>query len=141
MGRVQFLFLPRFLLLGVLGYDSMKFWDFPDISEDRKPYVVRQLVGQLLYTMFIMPFITSFHLWWKENLLKYPKLSKYCDHDCTYHDCTHTCSEFPLRHQHNNDCWTTFKGIKFCRALQKWIFNLRGVFRTLPNIYDSFLWK
>ena len=32
--------------------------------------------------MFITNNHASFHLWWKENLVKHQKVSKYCDHDC-----------------------------------------------------------
>ena len=36
---------------------------------------------QLVYTMFITSNHASFHLWWKQNLVKYQKVSKYyvCD--------------------------------------------------------------
>ena len=44
--------------------------------------VVRQLVRQLVYTMFISNFRASFHLWWKENLLKHQRFSKYYKNDC-----------------------------------------------------------
>ena len=37
---------------------------------------------QLLYTVFITNNHVSFHLRWKELLLKYQKLSKYYDHVC-----------------------------------------------------------
>ena len=46
------------------------------VSQDPKFYVVRQLVRQLVYTMFISNNRTSFHLWWKENLVKHGKVSK-----------------------------------------------------------------
>ena len=38
---------------------------------------------QLVYTMFITNNHASFHLRWKENLVKYQKASKYYVHDCT----------------------------------------------------------
>ena len=44
--------------------------------------VVRQLVRQLVYPMFISNNRTSFHLWWKENLVKHRKVSKYYETDC-----------------------------------------------------------
>ena len=37
---------------------------------------------QLVYIMFISNNRTSFHLWWKENLVKHPKVSKYYEADC-----------------------------------------------------------
>ena len=37
---------------------------------------------QLLYTMFITNNCALFHLWLKENLVKYQKVSKYHVHDC-----------------------------------------------------------
>ena len=41
-----------------------------------------QLVRQLLYTMFITNNHASFHLWQKENLVKYQKVSKCYVRDC-----------------------------------------------------------
>ena len=43
----------------------------------------RQLVRQIVYTMFITNNHASLHLWWKEILVKYQKISKYYVHDCT----------------------------------------------------------
>ena len=37
---------------------------------------------QLVYTMLISNNRTSFHLWWKENLVKHWKVSKYYETDC-----------------------------------------------------------
>ena len=37
----------------------------------------------LKYTMFITNNRTSFHLWWKENLVKHWKVSKYYETDCS----------------------------------------------------------
>ena len=37
-----------------------------------------------VYTMFITKDIASFHLWWKKNLVKHQKVSKYYDHDCRF---------------------------------------------------------
>ena len=34
-------------------------------------------MGQLVYTMFKSNIRASFHLWWKENLVKLQKVSKY----------------------------------------------------------------
>ena len=39
---------------------------------------------QLEYTMFISNNRTSFHLWWKEDLAKHWKVSKYYETDCRY---------------------------------------------------------
>ena len=47
-----------------------------------KSNVVWQLVRQKVDTMFISNNLTSFHLWWKENLVKYQKVSKYYENDC-----------------------------------------------------------
>ena len=38
---------------------------------------------QLVYTIFIINNHNSFHLWWKENLVKHQKVSKYYDWDCS----------------------------------------------------------
>ena len=48
----------------------------------RKSQVVRQLTRQLVYTVFVTNNHASFHLWWKENLIKYQKVLKYHVHDC-----------------------------------------------------------
>ena len=37
---------------------------------------------QLVYAMFIRDNCASFHLWWKENLVKHQKVSKYSENDC-----------------------------------------------------------
>ena len=47
--------------------------------------IVPQLVGQLVYFMFIINNRTSFHLWWKGNWLKHQRVSKYYENDCSYH--------------------------------------------------------
>ena len=67
-----------------LGYDSLGFrhsWYFL-ISKDPKCWVAGELVAQLVYTMFISNNRASFHLWWKENLVKHQKVSKYYENDC-----------------------------------------------------------
>ena len=43
--------------------------------------VLRHLVRQLLHTMCISNNRASIHLWWKENLVKHQKVSKY-ESDC-----------------------------------------------------------
>ena len=45
-------------------------------------YVIRQLVKQLVHTMLIANNYDSFHLWWKENLVKNQNVSKYYNPDC-----------------------------------------------------------
>ena len=54
--------------LGCSSMDSMEFGHFPNISYflvslDLKPYVARQLVSQLVYTMFLSNNRASFDLW------------------------------------------------------------------------------
>ena len=39
---------------------------------------------QLVYTMFITNNRALFHVWGKENLVKYQKVSKYYENDCRY---------------------------------------------------------
>ena len=40
---------------------------------------------ELIYTMFINNNLASFHLWWKENLVKHQRVSKYYENDCRSH--------------------------------------------------------
>ena len=40
---------------------------------------------QLVYTLFITNNHDSFHLWWKENLVKHQKVLKYYGQDCRFH--------------------------------------------------------
>ena len=44
---------------------------------------LRQPVRQLVYAMFISNNRPSFHLWWKENLVKHRKVWKYYETDCS----------------------------------------------------------
>ena len=37
-----------------------------------------------MYAMFVTNNHASFHLWWKENLVKHQEVSKYYVHDCGY---------------------------------------------------------
>ena len=46
--------------------------------------VVRYLVRQLVYTLFISDNYKSFHLWWREDLVKHQKVSKYYETDCIF---------------------------------------------------------
>ena len=67
------------------GYNSMKFWDFPDLSQFSRFLSLKlfwQLVRQLVYTTFVNNNHTSSHLWWKENLVKYQKAWNYFVHNC-----------------------------------------------------------
>ena len=43
---------------------------------------VWQLVRRLVYTMLITNSHLSFHLWWKQNMVKHQKVWEYYDHDC-----------------------------------------------------------
>ena len=45
---------------------------------------MRQFVRQLVYTMYIIDNGASFYLWWKENLVKHQKVSKYYENDCSF---------------------------------------------------------
>ena len=67
-----------------LGYNSMGFWDFSDISLfpkilSLKSSAIRE--ATLMY-QFITNNHTSFHLWWKKNLLNHQNILKYYQHDC-----------------------------------------------------------
>ena len=66
---------------------SVKFRHFPNISQFPKFLNPRfsQFVKQLVYTMLISNNLQSFHLWWKENLVKHRKISKYDETDY-FHD-------------------------------------------------------
>ena len=39
---------------------------------------------QVLYTMFVSNNLASFQFWWKENLVKHQKVSKYYEDDCRF---------------------------------------------------------
>ena len=62
---------------------AINLWRFGIFSIFPKSYVVQQLVRQLVFTMFITNNHNSFHLWWKKNLVKHQKVSKYYDQDCS----------------------------------------------------------
>ena len=67
---------------GTLGYHSVWFTDFPDVSWFPKIRSVNwQFVRQALYTMFISTNRASFHLWWEENSVKHQNVSK-CENGC-----------------------------------------------------------
>ena len=57
----------------------MKFKHFLDSLNS---YVLWQLVRQLVYTVFKSENRGSFHLRWKENLVKHKKVSKYYESYC-----------------------------------------------------------
>ena len=83
------LVLAKLSFLGktwALGYNSLKFWDFPGISlfpRIQSLRFFRNWWGQLLKNMCIRSNDALFHLWWKENHLKHQKVSRYYDQD--YH--------------------------------------------------------
>ena len=43
---------------------------------------IEGIIRQLAYITFISNNRASFHLWWKEKLVKYQKVSKYYENDC-----------------------------------------------------------
>ena len=70
----------------VLRYNSVKVWDFLDItyfSNFLNSFVVQQPGRNLIYTMFFSNNQALFHLWWREIWSKIKKSSKYYDHDST----------------------------------------------------------
>ena len=48
----------------------------------RRPTITQKMLRQLVYTIFISNNRPLFHLWWKENLVKHEKVSKYYEIDC-----------------------------------------------------------
>ena len=83
----------------------MEFWNLPDFSWFPKISIDRQFVRQQLYTTFISKNHTSFHLRWKENLLKHLNVSKYYDNDCSL--ISNSNLEFTgLRNLFNNFNWS-----------------------------------
>ena len=92
-GKAQFLFFRSFLLvlekLGQRLGTSLYFYEVLKFS-CLKSQVVWQLVRKIvfivykiLYIMFITNNHTLFPLWWKGNLVKHQKVSKYNDYDCS----------------------------------------------------------
>ena len=57
-----------------LAYHSTEFRHFTK--------VVWQLMRQLVYSIFISNNRASAHLWWKENLVKHQRVTKYYENDC-----------------------------------------------------------
>ena len=66
-----------FILAGRLG-TRLSFCEVLEL------FLVRQLVSQLIYTMFISNNCVSFYMWWKEKLVKYQKVSKYYENVCRW---------------------------------------------------------
>ena len=56
----------------------MKFWDFPDVF--LFPIILSATREATRVYHFINNNHTSFHLWWKENLLGHKKISEYYEH-------------------------------------------------------------
>ena len=73
---------------------------------------------QLAYAMFITNNHNEFHLWWKENLVKHQKVSKYYDQDCS--------KTFILWNNPNND----IVHILFCV-----FFILRNISRAILCVF------
>ena len=51
---------------------------------------------KFVYTMFVSNNRASFPLWWKENLLKHQKVSKYFESGCSSYDVNKNSPEVPL---------------------------------------------
>ena len=99
----------------------------------------------LVYTMFINNNRTSFQLWWKENLAKHKKVSKYYDHDCDfYRNCKifiqNNCKQSVKRISTLKINWVLF----FCRRLvqikEKRLYNqpLERLCKTILVMYCLF---
>ena len=83
-GKYYFLFFINILLALTkcsiwqeelaLVYNSIKFWDFPEVSRPEK---------RVAYTICITDNDAPFHMWQRKNLVKYQKVWKYNDHDCS----------------------------------------------------------
>ena len=59
--------------------------------------ILQQLVMQHAYTMFISNDRVSFHLWWKEMLVKQQKVSKYYENNCSIcYNAFVTIESFPM---------------------------------------------
>ena len=71
----------------VWGEDGEFFWNFDDLSYSLRANVSSRSATRerrLVYSIFITNNRALFRLWWKENLVKYHKVSKYYVHDCVY---------------------------------------------------------
>ena len=64
----------------------------------------------------------SFHLWWKENLIKYQKVSKYYAHDCRHHGRKSAPLRYCLRSLQGQFCGIVDPISEFFwNCLEKWI--------------------
>ena len=62
-----------------LSYNSLKFEVFPDFQ------IFSNSWGNLdIACLLVIIKHASFHLWWKENLVKHQNVSKYHDQDCRF---------------------------------------------------------
>ena len=108
-GEGGFLFFRIFLLVilifaegedWALGNNFMKFWDFPDVF--LFPIILSATREATRVYHFITNNHTSFHLWWKENLLGLKKISEYYEHDCS------------LIRVWRTQWWSSFFCVNFC---------------------------
>ena len=95
--KFNFCFLRVFLLIltkfsfwqkdWTLAYNYMRFRHFPEISWFSKILNLRSFGNSWGNPWYIHIYknCTSFHLWWKENLVKNQKVSKYYENGCSYH--------------------------------------------------------
>ena len=67
-----------------LGYHSMEFRHLTDISYFPRILSLKSFGNSFVYTMFISNNRPSFHLRWKENLVKDRKVSKYYETDRSF---------------------------------------------------------
>ena len=80
LGRVSF--WGEDWALGLIPWRFGIILNFPKFR--RSKVVSRSTTHQVtLIYQFIKNDQASFHLWWKVNLVKYHKFSKYCNHGCT----------------------------------------------------------
>ena len=64
-------------------YEVFKLSRYFLFSQDHKILVVQQLVLQESYTIIISSNHAPSHLWRNKSLVKYQKVSKYYEHDCS----------------------------------------------------------
>ena len=78
---------------------------------------------QLVYTMFISNNRASFHLWWKENLVKHQKVPKYYENDYR-HKNSNSPSTKSTRAQRNESykTWAPYEyvGLEAPEARERW---------------------
>ena len=73
--------------------------------------------------MFISNNCTSFHLWWKENLVKHRKVSKCYETDCSYDICS-----VPKYH-------SMFKGLWLSKLLWNCFASINSNLESLSNYF------